>query len=246
MGNERFELAAAMAAGRDVGGIGTRNEGPLHATLKFYFEPNKAFHEILVEGFVVDIKNEAGCTEIQTRDFRKIKSKLAALLAHHVVMLVYPIAAVKWVRWLDPATGQITAPRKSPKQCLPAAAFAELGYIKEFLFHPNLRLCIVMLELEEYKYLDGYGESRKRRATRAMRVPLNILGELHIDAPAQLALLLPPGLPPAFTSDDFRKAGSIGLSAAQAALNILCAAGIVARTGKRARRYLYARASISG
>ena len=97
-----------------------------------------------------------------------------------------------------------------------------------------------MLELEEYKYLNGYGESRKCRATRAVRIPLGLLDEISVDAPAQFTQLVPPGLPSCFTAEEFRKAAGISLSAAQAALRILCAAGLAIHTGKQGRRYAYA------
>ena len=241
MDGQAFAQAAARAAdGVADGGIGTRNESPLHAALKLYFEPRRAFHEVPVDGYIVDIKNETGIIEIQTRNFLKLKRKLGALLEHHTVTLVYPVAAVKWVLWIDPDTGEITNRRKSPKRCLPAAAFEELGYIQALLFHPNLRIRIAMLELEEYKYLNGYGESRKCRATRAVRIPLGLLDEISVDAPAQFTQLVPPGLPSCFTAEEFRKAAGINLSAAQAALRILCAAGLAIHTGKQGRRYAYA------
>ena len=111
MDRQAFARAAAKAAdGAADGGIGTRNESPLHAALKLYFEPRRAFHEVPVDGYIVDIKNEAGIIEIQTRNFLKLKRKLAALLEHHTVTLVYPVAAVKWVLWIDPDTGEIIEP----------------------------------------------------------------------------------------------------------------------------------------
>ena len=241
MDGQAFAQAAARAAdGVADGGIGTRNESPLHAALKLYFEPRRAFHEVPVDGYIVDIKNETGIIEIQTRNFLKLKRKLGALLEHHTVTLVYPVAAVKWVLWIDPDTGEITNRRKSPKRCLPAAAFEELAYIQALLFYPNLRIRIAMLELEEYKYLNGYGESRKCRATRAVRIPIGLLDEISVDAPAQFTQLVPPGLPSCFTAEEFRKAAGISLSAAQAALRILCAAGLAIHTGKQGRRYAYA------
>ena len=241
MDGQAFAQAAARAADEVAdGGIGTRNESPLHAALKLYFEPRRTFHEVPVDGYIVDIKNETGIIEIQTRNFLKLRRKLGALLERHTVTLVYPVAAVKWVLWIDPDTGEITNRRKSPKRCLPAAAFEELGYIQALLFHPNLRIRIAMLELEEYKYLNGYGESRKCRATRAVRIPLGLLDEISVDAPAQFTQLVPPGLPSCFTAEEFRKAAGINLSAAQAALRILCAAGLAIHTGKQGRRYAYA------
>ena len=36
--------------------------------------------------------------------------------------------------------------------------------------HPNFRLCIPLLEVTDYKYLDGYGKQKKLRATRGERI----------------------------------------------------------------------------
>ena len=61
MDKQAFARAAAKAAdGAADSGIGTRNESPLHAALKLYFEPRCAFREVPVDGYIVDIKNEAG------------------------------------------------------------------------------------------------------------------------------------------------------------------------------------------
>jgi len=234
---QRFLRAMETA---EIGGnsIGTLNESPLHAVLKLYCEPRSELHEVDIGGYVADIANETGYIEIQTRNFAAMKKKLSGLLDQSVVTLVYPVAGIKWVLWIDTETGEITPRRKSPKKWQPADVFYELYRIRELIDHPNFRLKVVVLELEEYKYLDGWDKSKKRNATRATRVPIDILDEIDVTCPEELTLLLPE-LPKQFTTADVAKSGSISDSGAQKAVKMLTDMGVAERVGKRGRRYLY-------
>lgn len=237
MDRQRFFWAMETAK---TGGnsIGTLNESPLHAVLKLYCEPRHELHEIDVGGYVADIANEQGCIEIQTRNFRAMKKKLSRLLEQSVVTLVYPVAGVKWVLWIDTESGEVTPRRKSPKKWQPAHVFYELYEIRDLLSHPNFRLKVMVLELEEYKYLDGWDKTKKRNATRATRVPLNILDEIDVTCPDDLTLLLPE-LPRQFTTADVAKSGALSDSSAQKTVRLLTELGITARVGKKGRRFLY-------
>lgn len=84
-------------AEKGMGGIGTLGERTLHMVLKRYFEPDESLHEIRVGGFVADIVRPNGIIEIQTRDFSKLRRKLAAFLELGPVTVVYP---VPWAGWL--------------------------------------------------------------------------------------------------------------------------------------------------
>ena len=113
-----FEQALALASRspRAESGIGSVSEGSLHHFLKFYFEPDADFHEVGVGRYFADIRNEDGIIEIQTRALYRLKPKLDAFLPLDAVTVVYPIAAVKRLSWLDPKTGEKSAPRRSPKK----------------------------------------------------------------------------------------------------------------------------------
>ena len=66
--------------------------------------------------------------------------------------VVYPVPAQKWLVWLG-EDGSITPRRKSPKQAQACEVLPELSKIKPWLGHENLRLCLVFLEVEEYRLL---------------------------------------------------------------------------------------------
>ena len=157
---ERFLQARKEALGRvgGAGGIGTLSEKALHAALKSYYEPDFESREVKVGSFVADIVGENGIIEIQTRGFDRLGRKLDAFLEAARVTVVYPVVPKRGLCWVDPETGEIFEKRKSPKKGAVYDVFPELYKIKNQLMHPNFRLCIPLLEVADYKYLDGYGK----------------------------------------------------------------------------------------
>ena len=115
------------------GGIGTLSEKALHAALKDYFQPDKDKQEIKVGRYIADIATQEGIIEIQTRSFDKLRAKLKAFLEVSGVTVVYPIAGVKYICWIDTQTGEVTKKRKSPKKGSYYDSFAEIYKIKQLL-----------------------------------------------------------------------------------------------------------------
>lgn len=239
--NPRFEkirdevIAKQMA----TNGIGTLSEKTIHAVLKSYYAKLPEYEEVRRCGFVADVCCGFEITEIQTRQFYKCKRKLDAFLPEHEVTMVYPLAAIKWLRWIDPETGKISAPRKSTARHTPFMIFPELYSIREYLLNPHLHFMITALEVEEYKYLDGYGPQKKIRATRSDGFPVNLLHEYILNEPKDFMMFLPIELPDEFTSLDFAKCAKINRSLSQTTLNVLTLLGIVTRIGKQGRSILY-------
>lgn len=223
-------------------GIGTLSEKRLHAVLKNYFEPNEEKQEIKVNNYIVDICGDKGIIEIQTRSFNKLRDKLDTFLPINSVTIVYPIPSTKWLIWIDKETGEITDKRKSPKRGTPYEIFFELYKIKQWLKYDNLKVCIVMLDIEEYRYLDGYDHTRKRGSSRCERIPVEIIEEMHIDTKTDYKKLIPADLPEQFSSKDYKKKSRLSLSRAQTALNVLFEVGAVKRVGKVGNLYMYERA----
>lgn len=155
--------------------------------------------------------------------------------------VVYPAARTKWLIWLDEATGEATKKRKSPKKGAAYEVFPELYKIKNKLCHPDLTLCIVMPELEEYRFLDGRSKNRKKGSTRYDRIPAEITDELYIRCSGDYQALIPPELERGFTAKDFRAASGLSLYSSRIALNILHSVGTVRRTGKNGHSYVYER-----
>ena len=222
-------------------GIGTLGEKALHAMLKQYYEPEINNHEIPVGSFVADIVSGNSIIEIQTRSFDRLREKLAVFLEAYHVTVVYPLPKTKWLLWIDGETGETTKKRKSPKQGSINDAFPELYKIKQFLTRPNFLLCIVMVDLEEYRYLNGWSKDKKKGSTRCDRIPLGIVDEFYFNSPEDYLQFVPEGLQAPFTSKDYMKAAGISLHVSQRALNILHHMGVVERVGKQGNLLIYER-----
>ena len=141
----------------------------------------------------------------------------------------------------NPQTGEITQPRKSPRKGTPYTIFPELYKIKNFLVKPNLRIKIVMLNMEEYRFLDGWSEDKKKGSSRCDRIPTELVQEIYISEVKDYKLLIPESLKENFTSKDYKKATGLSASASTTAVHILNYVGIIERTGKKGRAYLYSR-----
>ncbi|MCL2079775.1 MAG: hypothetical protein FWH17_08045 [Oscillospiraceae bacterium] len=238
MSNEQ-DLKTAQAEFR---GIGTLGEKTLHSAIKHYIEPDSSKHEVKIGAFVADIVTDEGIIEIQTRAFDKLRKKLAAFLEISPVMLVYPLPRVKYLMWIDGKTGDVSKKRKSPKLGNIGNAIPELYKIKPFLNHPNFHLLILLVDLEEYRYLNGWSKDGKRGSTRCDRVPIGIAEEIHIKCVADFAKFIPQSLPDGFTSKTFREVTKTSLKNAQTTLHILNHLGIVRRVGKQGNLHIYERA----
>ena len=229
------------------GGIGTLGEKTLHAELKRLFEPDTAAHEIRVGPYIADIVGENGIIEIQTGNFYALRKKLAAFLEVASVTVVYPITHCKWLLWVEPDSGGVSSRRKSPRVGNYPDAMWELEKIKALLTHPNLRLCLLLVDLEEYRLRDGWSRDKKKGSHRYERIPLGLAGRLDLRcpedwrAPEAQAAFFPPGLPEPFTSKDYAKAARLSVNAAQTALRVLAYMGAAERCGKRGNLYLYER-----
>ncbi|MFA9466337.1 MAG: hypothetical protein ACERKN_18910 [Velocimicrobium sp.] len=219
--------------------IGVLAEKTVHAVLKNYIEPNTKYHEIRMNGYVADIAREDEIIEIQTRNFNTLRRKLDVFLEQSFVTIVYPIPYVKWMCWLDEQTGEVTKPRKSPKKGSPYMAFFELYKIKSYLTHPNLRIHIILMNVEETRVLNGWSLDKKKGSTRYDRIPLEIVEEIFIDCAADYQKLIPNSMIGEFTSKEYGKETKLSTSAAQTALNVLYSVGAVKRIGKTGRSYIY-------
>jgi hypothetical protein len=144
-------------------GIGTLGEKTLHTALKRYIEPDCTWHEVRIGPYVADIMTDSGVTEIQTRGFSNMRKKLEYLLARCKVTVVYPVPHEKWVSWIDPETGEVSAKHKSPKTGTPSEIFRELVHIKYLLKEPNLTLRVLLVDMEETRFLNGWSRDAQER-----------------------------------------------------------------------------------
>ena len=239
------EACARVRAGDSrPGGIGILQEKPLHATLKWWLDDNPDHHEITLPcGKVADVFDGERVWEIQTGGFSPLRRKLETLLPLYPVTVVHPIPRRKYLSWIDPETGETTPPRKSPKVGNFAQAGRQLIYILPLLGHPNLTVQLVLLDVEEQRIADGWGNGGKRGSHRAVMLPLELGESLLLQTPADYAALIPAGLPAAFTAVQFGKAARLQGRHLNGALKVLLDRGVLTRE-KEGREYVYTRTDL--
>lgn len=241
MNKEQFESAKNKIIGikRNRNGIGTLSEKTVHAILKNYYEPDEDYHEIPVNGYVADIYRDGNIIEIQTANFNKLRNKLDVFLNDYQVTVVYPMPYIKWLSWLDEETGYIGPKRKSPKKGNPYEAFYQLYKIKSYLTNPNIRIKIVMMNMEEIRLLNGWSKDKKKGSSRFDRIPTEIVEEIDLYNLEDYMQMVPIELAETFCAKDYAKASHLSIGMAQTALNILTYTGTVKRIGKRGNEILY-------
>lgn len=197
----KFNNALALSEGYSTKscGIGVRAEKLLHRVLKLYIDSNTENHEIEYLGSVVDIKNDSGIYEIQTRSLDKLLPKLRKLLKEEKVCVVIPLAYEKRIAWIDNNNGEISEGRLSPKRENIYDAFKMLFGLREIIPNENLTIKLVYLKTLDLRNLDGYGKDKKRRSTRNNRIPCEILWELDLKTRDDYISFLPENLPAEFT-----------------------------------------------
>lgn len=239
-----MELEAALESARPapaVGGIGTLGEKTVHAALKCWVDENSAHWEVsLPEGFVADVFDGERVTEIQTANFSALRRKLTVLLERYPVTVVHPIVRQKWLCWVDPATGEVTPPRRSPRRGSWADAGGQLIYLLPCLRHPRLTVTLVLLDVEEHRLADGWGNGGKRGSHRMERYPRleQPPQTATLKVPADYRALLPAGLPNPFTAAEFGKAARLQGRALQGTLKVLRTMEVITRE-KAGRKFLY-------
>ena len=243
---ERF-CAACHAVCESVtsrSGIGVLSEKTLHSVIKRFIEPNEALQEVKVGGYYADIKNEDGIFEIQTRSFNKLRAKLTSYLETEKVTVVYPIPAVKRLIWIDAQTGELTSPRKSPKRGSYFDAFPELYKLDMLIANESLRVLLLLINMDEYRYLNGWSTDGKKGSTRHERYPIALADSLILATIEDYEGLLPSDLCSPFTSKEFASAAKIRTRIAQTVLTVLLKRGAVQCVGKSGRLNLYMKASM--
>lgn len=234
MDKERFKKSIQECTNNIViNGIGTYQEKTLHRIIKNYYESDKSKQEIKVDGFVCDIKQENQIIEVQTRALNKLVKKLDVLLKNHKVRVVYPIPHIKYICWIE--DGEIKSKRKSPKVGSIYDIAKELYKIKWFLTNPNLEITILLIDLIEYRNLDGYSKDKKRGSTRYDILPIELYDEVTIE---DFHMFIPFDNE-AFTSKEYAKRIKENLSRAQTLLTILQYVKVVEVVGKEKRYNLY-------
>ena len=225
---------------RERHGIGMQSEKTLHAVLKDMEEPDRSRHEIPVDGCIADIfREEDGVIEIQTAHLYLMKKKLTRFLKRGPVRIVHPIPHEKQIILVDPMTGHPVRRTRSPKKGTFYDAFRELFGIRPFLTDPNLTLDLLLIDVDEYRVPTGKTSRGRAAVQRFDRIPTQLFDELVLRRRDDYLQFVPEGLPEEFTSADFAAAAGYRRKGFSDVLLLLTQLGVLMRTGRRGRYYLY-------
>lgn len=99
----------------------------------------------------------------------------------------------------------------------------------------------MLINMEEYRLLNGWSADRKKGSTRHDRIPMEIVGEYTITGIADYQKLIPPTLSETFTTKDYAKESKLSPKVTSYAINVLKYVGAIEQVGKQGRAYLYQR-----
>lgn len=193
----RFDAACTAVitlAPRERHGIGMQSEKTLHAVLKNYIDPDEDHQEIPIDNYVADIYHDGRITEIQTAHMDAMRARLSCFLPQYPVRIVYPVPAEKWIIWVDPDTGELLKKNRSPLRGSFYHAFRELYRIRPFLLDPNLSFELMLIDLDEYRLLDGWSRDRKRGSHRYDRIPVRLRDRMVLTCPQDYMQFVPADL----------------------------------------------------
>jgi len=226
-------------------GIGLYAEKTLHGLLKRWVCDDAAAHErpvYDVDGkksrYVADVLTDDGqIFEVQTASLYPMHRKIAFYLesTHYRVTVVHPLVGRKWVSWLDPASGEVTARNRSPLHETPVHIMGELRAFLPFLAHPRFSLLLPIVEMDEFRFLDGWSRNGKRGSHRYELMPLSLLDTVVLEKKEDYIALFPEGLPQQFFAKDFSRATRLRGYALYDALHVFEALGVI-KSGDRTKK----------
>ncbi|MEQ8859447.1 MAG: hypothetical protein RIC56_12440 [Pseudomonadales bacterium] len=224
--------------------IGILNESPLHQALKAHYSVAGSRQEVAVGAFVADVQHaDERIYEIQTSGFSSMRRKLEHVLEHHRVVLVHPIAHVRYIVKLPECPDQQATRRRSPKRGSLAQVVGELVSIPRLLDHPNFELEVVLTEEEEVRERSDEVSWRRKGWRTVQRRLCRVLEQHRFTSSGDLFGLLRSPLPHEFTTADLALALEEPRWLAQKLAYCLREAGRVEVCGKQGNALCYRRAA---
>lgn len=217
-------------------GIGTLNEGQLHAELKALIAEPGDLLEHPIGRYVVDIVRGNLLIEIQTANFAAMGAKLDRLLDAHEVRIVHPVAETTWLVKPDGSR------RRSPIHGSVYSVFDELVRLPTLLDHPNLSVEVIIIT----EFAHRVHDPKRRRGRGGWRVERRELGEVIerrvFGSNADLVGLLPDMEEP-FTTADLAGAAGIDRGLAQRMCYCLRSLELIEDVGRSRAGVAYRRAT---
>ena len=220
--------------------IGSENEKSLHRELKILYAGRKGQTEVELGGYVVDaVTAEGEIVEIQTGSFLPLRRKAAWLAAAFGrFRVVYPIATVKYLEFFDPDSGTRET-KKSPRRGSIWDVFNALSRAPELPLIPGVELELALAEVAEERTRDGMGSRRYRGVSVGDRRLVVLCEGIRLRTPADYLRFVPFERGEEFSAAMLAKRVGIRRPLASRAVAALARLGVIERTGKSGRAFLY-------
>ena len=217
-------------------------ETTLHRQLKQHFCETDARIEVKLGRYRIDVVNGDRLVEIQRSGLAAIRDKVNCLCSDgYQVDVVKPLVARKRLVKLCSENGSVTSRRWSPLKATVLDVFDELLYFTRVFPHPNLRMLIPLIEIEEIRY-PGHGRRRRKRNGDFVvkdRLILDIHDTHTFKTVLDLQTLLPDDLPKKFDTGELAQALEVPRHQAQRIGYVLRKTGVAKECGKRGNAILY-------
>jgi hypothetical protein len=216
-------------------------ETSLHRELKRLYAGDDAQTEVRIGSFRIDAIVDGELVEIQHGSLAAIRDKVARLLVKHRVRIVKPIVASKILIKQAIEGGAIVSRRQSPKRGTLLDLFDEMVYFTRVFPHPRLTLEAVLVEIEQWSH-PGHGRRRRWRRNDHVVSDQRLLAvgqTLRLSTAADLASLLPPGLPKQFHTGHLAALLEVRRHVAQRIAYCLRKMGACEAVGKQGNAWLY-------
>ncbi len=228
----------------DRGSIGLNEldamETSLHRQLKEQFREPGSQIEVKLGPYRIDVVNGTRLVEIQQSSLSAIRDKVGKLVRDHQVDVVKPLVVRKRLIKLARKNGRETSRRWSPKTGSILDLFEELMYFTRVFPHPNLRLIVPLVEIEELRY-PGHGRRRRWRRNDFVVEDRRLIKTTGMEVFHNGSCLhrLLPELPETFDTSHLASGLSIRRHEAQRIAWVMHKSGCAERIGKKGNAFLY-------
>ena len=217
-------------------------ETTLHRQLKEHFCEPGARIEVPLGRYRIDVVNGDRLVEIQRSGLAAIRDKVNKLVCDgYQVDVVKPLVARKRLVKLTCIDGIETSRRWSPLKATMLDVFDELLYFTRVFPHPNLRMLIPLVDVEEIRY-PGHGRRRRKRKND-FEVKDRLMLDIHetriFKSVMDLQELLPDDLPKKFDTSELAAGLGVPRHQAQRIGYVLRKTGVAKEVGKRGNAILY-------
>ena len=210
-------------------------ENTLHHQLKELYREKNSEIEVKLGRYRIDVVNGKRLVEIQRSGLSSIRQKIKRLCEEgYLVDVVKPVVTRKRIVKLTKKSGKVSHSRWSPKRCSILSFFDELIYFTDVFPHPNLKMIVPLITVEELRY-PGQGRKRRRRKNNFLvqdRKIIEFLDSFEFSTVRHLQQLLPK-LPKEFGTAELAKGLSVPRWEAQKIAYVLRKTGTVKEVGKR-------------